>query len=148
MENKKVNSLIKQRPTLPELKWDFLNFQGGASDKESVCQCTRCKRSSFDPWVGKIPWRRKWHSVFLPGKSHGERSLASYSPKGSQSQKGLKQLSTALQPLRHGQPRWLLPMQEMQVWTPGQDDPLKKEMATHSRILAWKILWRKEPGGL
>ena len=32
----------------------------------------------FDPWVGKIPWRRKWHPtlVFLPGKSHGQRSLA------------------------------------------------------------------------
>ena len=37
-----------------------------------------------NPWVGKIPWRRKWHPtpVFLPGKSHGQRSLASYSPLG------------------------------------------------------------------
>ena len=36
------------------------------------------KRCSFDSWVGKIPWRRKWQStlVFLPGKSHGQRSLA------------------------------------------------------------------------
>ena len=35
-----------------------------------------------DPWVRKIPWRRKWQptSVFLPGKSHGQRSLAGYSP--------------------------------------------------------------------
>ena len=35
----------------------------------------------FDPWVGKIPWRRKWQStpVFLPGNSHGQRSLAGYS---------------------------------------------------------------------
>ena len=31
---------------------------------------------------------------------------------------------------------------------PGQEDPLKKEMATHSSILAWKIPWTKEPGGL
>ena len=32
----------------------------------------------FDPWVGKIPWRREWQptAVFLPGKSHGQRSLA------------------------------------------------------------------------
>ena len=38
----------------------------------------------FDIWVRKIPWRRKWqHSpVFLPGKSHGRRSLAGYSPRG------------------------------------------------------------------
>ena len=36
------------------------------------------------PWVGKIPWRRKWQPtlVFLPGKFHGERSLAGYSPCG------------------------------------------------------------------
>ena len=38
----------------------------------------------FNPWVGKIPWRRKWQPtpVFLPGKSHGWRSLAGYSPWG------------------------------------------------------------------
>ena len=37
-----------------------------------------------DPWVGKIPWRRKWQPtpVFLPGESHGQRSLAGYSPRG------------------------------------------------------------------
>ena len=39
----------------------------------------------FDPWVGKIPWRRRWQPtpIFLPGESHGQRSLASYSPWGS-----------------------------------------------------------------
>jgi len=42
------------------------------------------KRHQFDPWVGKIPWRRKWQPtpVFLPRKSHGQRSLAGYSPWG------------------------------------------------------------------
>ena len=39
-------------------------------------------------------------------------------------------------------------MQENQVQSLGQEDPLKKEMATHSSILAWEILWREEPGGL
>ena len=54
------------------------------SGKESTCQCRRCKRCGFDPWVGKVPWRRKWQSapVFLPGKFHGQRSLAGYSPLG------------------------------------------------------------------
>ena len=42
----------------------------------------------------------------------------------------------------------LLPVQEMQIRSLGQEDPLEKEMATHSRILAWKILWTEEPGGL
>ena len=48
------------------------------SGKESACQYRRCKRPGFEPWVGKIPWSRKWQltPVFLPGKSHGERSPA------------------------------------------------------------------------
>ena len=47
----------------------------------------RRKRHRFDPWVGKIPWRRAWEStpVFLPGESHGLRSLAGYSPWVSES---------------------------------------------------------------
>ena len=38
----------------------------------------------FEPWVGKIPWKRKWQStpVFLPGKSHGRRKLAGHNPWG------------------------------------------------------------------
>ena len=51
----------------------------GFPGKESSCQCRRC---GFDLWVWKVPWRRKWQPtpVFLPGKSHGQRSLAGYSP--------------------------------------------------------------------
>ena len=50
-------------------------------------------------------------------------------------------------------PRWLndkelcLPIQEIQVWSLGQKDPLEKEVATHSSILAWKVPWTEEPGG-
>ena len=53
----------------------------GLSGKESACQCRRC---GFDPWVGKIHWRRKWQPTpaFLTRKSHGQRSLAGYSPLG------------------------------------------------------------------
>ena len=51
------------------------------SGKESPCQGRRCR---WDPWVRKIPWRRKWQPtpVFLPGKSHGQRSVACCSPWG------------------------------------------------------------------
>ena len=54
----------------------------GSDGKESACQCRRCGRPGFDPWDGKIPWRRKWQPapVFLPGESHGQRSLVGYSP--------------------------------------------------------------------
>ena len=38
--------------------------------------------------------------------------------------------------------------QETPVWSLGQDDPLEEEMATHYSILAWKIPWREESGGL
>ena len=54
------------------------------SGKESACQCRRYRRHVFDPWVRKIPWRRAWQPtpIFLPGESHGQRSLVSYSPLG------------------------------------------------------------------
>ena len=39
-------------------------------------------------------------------------------------------------------------MQETQVHSLGWEDPLEKEMATHSGILAWRIPWTEEPGGL
>ena len=42
--------------------------------------CLQSGRPGFDPWDGKIPWRRKWQPtpVLLPGKSHGQRSLVDY----------------------------------------------------------------------
>ena len=57
---------------------------GGISGKETACQCKRRKRHKFDPWVGKISWKRAWQPppVFLPGESHGQRSLVGYGPKG------------------------------------------------------------------
>ena len=56
----------------------------GAVAKNSACQCRRCERLRFDPWVGKIPWRREWQTapIFLPGESHGQGSLVGYSPGG------------------------------------------------------------------
>ena len=46
--------------------------------------CLQCGRPGFDPWVGKISWRMGWLPtlVFLPGESHGQRILESYSPWG------------------------------------------------------------------
>ena len=56
-------------------------FPGGTSGEEPARQCRRCKRIVFDPWVGKIPWRRAWQPtpVYLPGESPGQRSLGGYS---------------------------------------------------------------------
>ena len=59
----------------------FYGLPWWLSGKEPTCQCRRC---GSNPWVWKIPWRRKWQPtpIFLPRKSHGWRSLASYSSQG------------------------------------------------------------------
>ena len=58
-------------------------FPGGAEVKNLTANVGKA-RDRFDPWVGKVPWWRKWQPtpVFVPGKSHGQRSLADYSPWG------------------------------------------------------------------
>ena len=50
---------------------------GGSDGKESAC----CVGDGFNPWLRKIPWRRKWKPTpgFLPEESHGQRSLEGYS---------------------------------------------------------------------
>ena len=79
--------------------WKFLILYVGLprwlSGKESACQH---KRRGSHPWVGMIPWRRKWQPTpaFQPGKSHGQRSLAGYSPWGH------KELDTNEQPTQKG----------------------------------------------
>ena len=57
---------------------------GATSGKEPACQCKRCMRCGFHPWVGKISWRRKRQPtpVFLSGKSHGRWNLVGCSPWG------------------------------------------------------------------
>ena len=57
----------------------YTGFPGGSVIKEPSYQC---RRDGFDPWIGKVPWRREGQptSGFLPGESHGQRSLVSYSP--------------------------------------------------------------------
>ena len=61
--------------------WSLLDFPGGSDGKVSAYNV---RDPGFDPWVRKISWRRTWKPtpLFLPGKSHGERSLASYSSWG------------------------------------------------------------------
>ena len=82
------------------VKW-LGGIPGGASGKELACQCRRCERRGFDPWVGKIPWRRAWQPtlVILPRKSHRERWGYSF--------RGVTKGQTRLKQLRHTHPRWL-----------------------------------------
>ena len=73
-----------------------IGFPGDASGKELACQSRRHKRYRFDPWVGKIPWRRTWQPtpVGLPGESNGQKSLVGCGPQGPKSRTGLNWLCT------------------------------------------------------
>ena len=67
---------------------------GGSDSKESTCN----SGDQIDPWVRKIPWRREWQPipVFFPRKSHGQRSLAGYSPRGYKNVNTTEQLTLLL----------------------------------------------------
>ena len=75
---------LKGSESLWEWDVDDNGLPTRCSCKESCCQCRRCKRHGFGPWIRKIPWRKKWQRtpVFLPGESHGQWSLVGYSPWG------------------------------------------------------------------
>ena len=61
-----------------------LSFGPLGFNKKIHLQFRKCRKCRFDPWVGKIPWRRKWQPalVFLPGESYKQRSLEHYSLRG------------------------------------------------------------------
>ena len=60
---------------------DQQDFPGDSDSKESACSAGE---SRYNPWVRKIPWRRDrlLTAVFLPGESHGQRTLVGYSLEG------------------------------------------------------------------
>ena len=60
-----------------------MGFPGGSAVKKTPANAGDMRRG-FCPWVRKVPWRRAWQPtpVFLPGESHGQRSLVGYSPWG------------------------------------------------------------------
>ena len=101
-------------------------FPGGIVGKESACQCKRCKRHGFHLWVRKILWHRKWQpiSIFLV----------------SGSTRIIDQVAQMVKSLPA--------MQETQVQSQDQEDPLEKEMTTHSSNFAWRISRTEKPGGL
>ena len=153
------------------------DFPGSASDEESACQCRRRKGRGFDPWVGKIPWSRKWQPIhiFLPEKFYGQRSLVHYHPWGHKESGRTEQLRMWL---RASEEVWNIEVNlrffllvwwaleckrtslmaqmvknlpavwEIQVQSLGQEDLLEKRMASHSSILIWEIPGTEESGRL
>ena len=74
------------------------------------------------------PLQYSFLEEFLPGKFHGQKS------------KGVSRVAQVIKNLPA--------MQDTQVQSLGPEDPLEKGMATHSSILAWRISWTEEPGGI
>ena len=118
--------------------------------------CLQFRRPKFDSLGWKDTWRRKWQPipVFLPGESHGRRSLAGSSLSG---RKGSDMTEHVTQPRAWiwGKNSFVVQLvknlpavQETWVWFLGSEDPPEEGMATHSSILAWRIPWTEKPGRL
>ena len=121
---------------------------GGTGTEEPACQCRRPKRYGFSPWVGTIPWRRKWQPtpVFLPGETHGRRSLAGYSPWSRKQSDTLSNLAQHLHSAGRRGVAWTLllgagafpsqllgaehSLQHALLQEPG-DDPLSLDITEH-----------------
>ena len=93
-------------------------FPGDSDSEESTCQC---RRSGFNPWVGKIPWRREWQPtpVFLPGEFHGLRRLAGYSPWAHKESDTTERVTLALTFLIHQAPHLLISLPQIPPSPPG-----------------------------
>ena len=113
-----------------------IGFLGASYGKESSCS------AEFDPWVGKIPWRRAWQPtpVFLPGESHGQRSLVGCSPWGR------KELHTAeRQAQRIEQYRTLCAVSTPPRGCP-EEPPIQALARPASRLPARRVRTGQAPG--
>ena len=74
--------LLDEKEKLWQGRATWMGFPGDVNGKEPTCQCRKRKKLRFDPWIGKILWKRVWQPTpeFLPGEAHGQKSLEGYSP--------------------------------------------------------------------
>ena len=143
-----MKSIVTEMKNLP------LSTPKGGSDG-SVC--LQCKRPGFNPWVRKIPWRRKWQitPVVLPGESHGWRSLVGLQSTGSwrvghdwvtsvslsgrlwasPMAQWVKNLPAVQETQEHGFNPWVRRIPWRKIWQP-------------TPIFLLKIPWTEEHGGL
>ena len=129
--------------------WFILHIAYGCRQKLYVI--IECQYRILTILMNIVDKKMATHSSILSGKSDGQRSLAGCSPQGHKESDTTQQLNSNKPSL--GLPRWLSGKEstcQAETWVQslGWEDSLEKEMATHSSILAWKIPWTKEPGGL
>ena len=130
--NEGVEIGLSEFPSSQGSHWGKPLFTIGGSTKlrelpqwRSVCEC---RRVGFDPWVGKIPWRRKWQPIpiCLPGKSHGQRNLTGYSQWGHKELNTTELLSTHTHTHTHQAP--VLPVSSS--WTKVGEQPTALKPST------------------
>ena len=103
---KSIFSLVKKKSLsflFNLVAWGALALSGRASgtrvraslETQMVMNLPALQETWFDLWVGEIPWRREWLPMpaFLPGESHGQRSLAGYSPRGCKESETIERLT-------------------------------------------------------
>ena len=132
----------------------MLSFPCSSVGKESACNAGD---PTSIPGLGRSPGEANGNPLQY-GEAHGQRSLVGYSPWGHKESDTTEQLrflsfdiilqasrsketSLVVQVVKH-----LPTVRETQVRPLGREDPLEKQMATHSSTLAWRIPWREEPG--
>ena len=87
---------VKQSKMLLAILHEMMEIPRWHSSKEFARQCWSHKRCRFDPWVGKIPWKRKYQlaPIFFPRKFQGQRNLVGYSQWGHKDLDPTEQLSS------------------------------------------------------
>ena len=122
-----LRSLVSQLWAL-ERSWGWEEFCHWCSFKLSACGGARQQRLTLDSsLVVSLLWLHQAHCFYSATQSFS----------GSDALEGQTKMVKNLPAV-----------QETRVWSLGQEDPLEKGLATHSSILAWRIPWTEEPGGL
>ena len=112
-------------------------------------QCRRDRRGWFDPWVGKTPWKRKQQptTVFLPGESHGQRSLVGYSSWGCKESDTTERLSLSARPTQVEDGNFRLSTRSLEhhpVTSPPMNQTTLKPFTMWSTTNCEKFLKRQE----
>ena len=140
-------------------------FPGGTGGQESSCQCRRHKRCNLIPGLGRSPdkgmathssilaWSIPWTEE--PGRLQSMESQELGMTEWHVCMRAHARSHTHTHTHTHREASLVAQtvnnpaaMQDTWVWTLGWEDPLEEGMATHSSVLAWRIPWTEEPGGL
>ena len=138
---------------ISELKWTGMGEYNSDDHYISYCGQESLRRNGITLIVSKRIWNAvlgcslkndRMISVHFQGKPFSVTVIQVYTSTSNADEAEVEWLASLV-----AQRLKCLPaMRETWVWSLGREDPLEKEMATHSSILAWRVPWMEEPGGL